>query len=302
MNKIYEKNDIHLKAYAKINLGLDVVRKREDGYHEVRMIMQTIGIFDRVVINKSETPGIRMTTNTRFLPTDENNLVVRAAKMIMDEFNIDKGVDIYLEKFIPVAAGMAGGSSDCAATLVGMNILFSLGLRNRELMERGKKLGADVPYCILRGTALSEGIGEILTPLKSAPQCYVVVAKPTVSVSTKYVYENLVLDENTFHPDIDGMRKAIENKDLKGITDRMGNVLETVTVKQYPQIERIKNVMKENGALNSLMSGSGPTVFGIFDDEEKAKKTLELMRNDKEVRKSYLTGFYNRTDKRKKRN
>lgn len=298
MGRYNNENEIHLKAYAKINLGLDVVRRRDDGYHEVKMIMQTVGIFDRVIIKVSDEPGVRMTTNVKYLPTDENNLVVKAAKLLMDEFHIEKGVDIYLEKFIPVAAGMAGGSSDCAATLVGINRLFSMGLRMKELMERGKRLGADVPYCVMRGTALSEGIGEILTPLKPAPDCFVLIAKPVISVSTKYVYENLVLDENTIHPDIDGMVEAINEGNLKGITDRMANVLETVTAKEYPQIEQIKNIMRENGAIEALMSGSGPTVFGIYDSKEKAEETLKLLRLNPDVKKSYVTQFYHRKNKR----
>ncbi len=293
-NTMNRRNEIHLKAYAKINLGLDVVRRREDGYHEVRMVMQTVGMYDVLDIKKSNKPGIRITSNATYIPLDEGNLVYRAVDMLFKEFDINEGVDIYLEKFIPVAAGMAGGSTDCAAAFVGINKLFSLGLNMEELMDRGAKLGADVPYCILRGTALSEGIGEILTPLNPAPNCHVVVAKPVVSVSTKYVYENLVLDENTHHPDIDGMVQAIKNGDLKGITDRMENVLETVTVKEYPQIERIKDTMKEHGAMNSLMSGSGSTVFGIYDDYDKASETLEILRKDKDVKKSYLTRFFHR--------
>lgn len=298
MYRKYEKNEIHLKAYAKINLGLDVVRRRDDGYHEVRMIMQTVGIFDRVDIRISDEAGVRLTTNVRFLPVDGNNLIVKAAKMLMEEFNIEKGVDIYLEKFIPIAAGMAGGSADCAAALVGINRLFNLGLRQEELMTRGAKLGADVPYCIMRGTALAEGIGEILTPLKAAPDCHVVVAKPVISVSTKHVYERLTLDDNTHHPDIDGMIDAINAGDLKGITDRMENVLETVTIEEYPQINDIKSIMKEHGAMNSLMSGSGPTVFGIFDDVERAQAAMLLLRKDEHVRRCFLTGFYHRYNRR----
>lgn len=297
---MYHKNDIRLKAYAKINLGLDVVRRLENGYHEVKMVMQTVRIYDELIMKKVNKPGITITTNVRFIPVDENNLVYKAAKMLIDEFDIKDGVEIYLEKYIPVAAGMAGGSADCAATLVGMNRLFSLKLSTEELMKRGAKLGADVPYCILRGTALCEGIGEVITQLPPAPDCFVVVAKPTVSVSTKFVYENLVLNEETKHPDIDGMVEAIKNNDLYGVTSRMGNVLEDVTVKEYPQIQRLKDVMKANGAINALMSGSGPTVFGIFDDYDKACSVMELMKKDEDVRRSYMTNFFHKYPNKKK--
>ena len=183
-----------LKAYGKINLGLDVLGRREDGYHEVRMIMQTVGIFDRVDLIRMGKPGITVGTNLYYLPTNENNLVYKAAKLLMDEFHIREGVFIRLKKFIPVAAGMAGGSSDAAAVLFGVNKMFRLGLNAAQLMERGLKIGADVPYCILRGTALAEGIGEILTPLPPLPQCQVLIAKPGINVSTKSVYGNLRAD------------------------------------------------------------------------------------------------------------
>ena len=182
---------IRLKALAKINIGLDVLRRREDGYHDVKMIMQTVGIYDQICLNREKTPGIRVKTNLFYLPDNENNLVYKAAKLLMDEFSIEDGVSIDLNKYIPVAAGMAGGSSDAASVLYGMNKMFSLGLSQDELMRRGVKIGADVPYCIMRGTALAEGIGEILMPLPPMPACFVLVAKPGISVSTKFVYENL---------------------------------------------------------------------------------------------------------------
>ena len=228
---------MRMKAYGKINLGLDVVRRREDGYHEVRMIMQTVGIHDRLDLEEKDEPGITVRTNVSFLPCDENNLVYKAAKLLMDEFGVKKGLDIYLDKHIPVAAGMAGGSTDAAAVLVGVNRMFSLGLSQQELMDRGVKIGADVPYCIMRGTALSEGIGEILTPLPPMIECPIIVAKPAISVSTKFVYENLHANELKYHPDIDGMAEAIKNGDLGGVVDRLGNVLETVTAAKYPVIE-----------------------------------------------------------------
>lgn len=287
-----------LKAYGKINLGLDVLRKREDGYHEVRMIMQTVGLYDKIDLYRKDTPGIEVETNLFYLPVNENNLVYKAARLLMDEFHITDGITIHLKKFIPVSAGMAGGSSDAAAVLFGVNKMFNLGLSTRDLMERGVKIGADVPYCIMRGTALSEGIGEILTPLPPVPQCQVLIAKPGISVSTKFVYEHLdaasLSPED--HPDIDSMIAAIENHDIYQISSHLGNVLELVTVPEYPVITEIKEKMKELGAINALMSGSGPTVFGIFTNPKAAQEAYEELRygSSKNLAKQvYLTNFYN---------
>ena len=289
---------LELKAYGKINLGLDVVRKREDGYHEVRMIMQTVNLYDKIVMEKNGTGEIRTETNLPYVPDGEGNLAYRAAKLLADEFGIAEGVTVKIKKCIPVAAGMAGGSTDAAAVMVGMNRLFSLGLSRKELMERGVKLGADVPYCIMRGTALSEGIGEILTELPPAPQCCLVLAKPQVSVSTKAVYGKLRANELTpeQHPDIDGMTEAIKNGDLDGVIARLGNVLETVTVPDHPEIGVIKNIMMECGAEGALMSGSGPTVFAIYKEEEKAKKACEVLKKAEDgrlARQVYLSRFFN---------
>lgn len=290
-----------LKAYGKINLGLDVLRRREDGYHDVRMIMQTVGIFDRIDLIWKPEPGIQVETNLYYLPNNENNLVYKAAKLLMDEFHIKDGVTIRLKKFIPVAAGMAGGSSDAAAVLFGINKMFNLGLTMQELMKRGVKIGADVPYCVMRGTALSEGIGEVLTPLPPVPQCQVLIAKPGISVSTKFVYENL--NANSLrpeqHPDIDGIVNSIREKDLYGIAGRLGNVLETVTVQEYPIIQAIKDKMMEYGAVGSLMSGSGPTVFGLFTSPRAAENAYEELRfgADSHLAKQvYLTNFYNQKE------
>ena len=289
---------LSLKAYGKINLGLDVLRRRDDGYHEVRMIMQTVGIYDRIDLIYKETPGITVETNLYYLPDNENNLVYKAAKLLMDEFHVQKCVHIRLRKYIPVAAGMAGGSSDAAAVLFGVNKMFSLGLTTEQLMDRGVKIGADVPYCVMRGTALSEGIGEILTPLPVPPQCQVLIAKPGISVSTKFVYENLHANElrPEQHPDIDGMMEAIKQKDLYGIADRFGNVLENVTIPAYPVIQEIKDLMLEQGAIGALMSGSGPTVFGLFTNPKAAAKAHEEMRfgaGAELAKQVYLTNFYN---------
>ena len=280
---------MRLRALAKINLGLDILRKREDGYHEVRMIMQTIQMYDVLEMKKVKKPGISLSVNYPYIPSDERNLVYKAAKLLMDEFQVKGGVDIHLEKFIPVAAGMAGGSSDAAAALVGINRMFQLGLTKRQLMERGVQIGADVPYCVMRGTALAEGIGEKLTSLPGVPMCYVLIGKPGINVSTKFVYGNLHLDEVTEHPDIDGMVEAIRNHDLYGITDRMGNVLESVTCPAYPVIDEIKAQMMKNGAVNAMMSGSGPTVFGIFDDPDKAEFARAQLKISGLSKQTFLT-------------
>lgn len=285
-------NRIQMKALAKVNLGLDVIRRREDGYHEVKMIMQTVRLYDRIILEKTQQ-GISMETNLSFLPVNEQNIAYRAAKMLMDEFHIQSGLHIKIDKHIPVAAGMAGGSTDGAAVLYGVNKIFELGLTKRQLMERGVKLGADVPYCIMRGTVLSEGIGEILTPVPSLPDCHILIAKPPVSVSTKHVYENLKLDKIEKHPDIDGMVEALRIEDLHGVTQRMENVLETVTIPEHPEIQQIKDLMIKEGALNALMSGSGPTVFGIFDDREKGMRARDLLRKSSLARQTYLVRPFN---------
>ena len=284
---------MRLQAFAKINLGLDVLGKREDGYHEVRMIMQTIRMYDQLDMRKSVEPGIHLTTNKKYIPVDENNLVWRAAKLMMDTCGIIEGVSIHLHKVIPVAAGMAGGSSDAAATLVGMNRLFHCGLSKEKLMELGVQIGADVPYCVLRGTALAEGIGEKLTVLPPMPDCWILIGKPGISVSTKYVYTTLDLNTDTVHPDIDGMKKALEDGNLYGITERMGNVLQDVTIPAEPEVERIKEQMKTLGAVNAMMSGSGPTVFGIFDNEEKAQEACQKLRESGSCQQVFLTVPFN---------
>ncbi len=285
--------ELQLRAYGKINLGLDVVRKREDGYHELRMIMQTVGLYDELKMKVIPEDEIRLSVNLSFLPTNENNLICKAIAMLKQEFGIQEGIEARLEKRIPVAAGMAGGSSDAAAALVGMNRLFRLGLSKKQLMEYGVRLGADVPYCVMRGTALSEGIGEILTPLPPMPSCYILLAKPGISVSTKYVYQNLKANELTDHPDIDGIVDSLKNGDLQGICDRLGNVLETVTIRDHPMIDEIKTFLIEQGASGALMSGSGPTIFGIFQEKSTARKALENMRQFPFIKQAYVVEPFN---------
>ena len=278
---------------AKINLGLDVTKKRADGYHEVKMVMQTIRMYDQIDMEISQHSGVRMRTNLPYLPVNDNNLVCRAAKMLLDEFDIKKGLDIELKKVIPVAAGMAGGSTDAAATMVGVNRIFRLGLSTKELMERAVTIGADVPYCIMRGTALAEGIGDELTMLPKAPECYVLIGKPGISVSTKFVYGNLKVAEIAKHPDIDAIVTAIKQNDFYQMANNIGNVLEEVTIPAYPIIDKIKQEMMDNGAVNALMSGSGPTVFGLFDDKEKAEAARKSLRESRNAKQVFLTTFFN---------
>lgn len=278
------------KAYGKINIGLDVLRKRNDGYHEVKMIMQTVSLYDRITITRHKnSSGIVLETNLNFLPTNENNIVYKAAKLLKDELGLSDGLSIKLEKHIPVAAGMAGGSTDAATTLELINTMYSLNLSKEDLMKRAVTLGADVPYCILKGTALCEGIGEILTPIKPLMPCYILIVKPPIYVSTKFVYEHLKINELKSHPDIDGIVSAISAGNLETMSQKMGNVLEFVTENNYPVISSIKKLMIQNGAISSLMSGSGPTVFGIYDDEEKINQAATFFKTNYPSYRTYVT-------------
>lgn len=283
---------IELKALAKINLGLDVLGRRDNGYHDVRMVMQSIYLYDNVKIERKKEPGIELSSNLYFLPTGDGNIAYKAADMLIREFGIEEGVRITLNKHIPVAAGMAGGSANAAAVLFGMNRLFGLKLSRQELMDRGVKLGADVPYCILRGTVLAEGIGEMLTVLPAMPKCTVLIAKPPISVSTKVVYEALDAKEITKHPDIDGLLAGLEQGDLKQVASCMGNVLEDVTIPMHPEIEAIKRAMKDCGALNAMMSGSGPTVFGLFENKMTARKAQEIIWKKALAKQVYVTNIH----------
>lgn len=287
---------IQLKALGKINLGLDVLGKRENGYHDVRMIMQTVYLYDEVTLEKRQKPGITVSTNLIYLPTDKTNIAYRAAKILLDEFGERRGVAIHLKKHIPVAAGMAGGSADAAAVLFGMNRMFGWKLSEKELMERGVTLGADVPYCIMRGTALAEGIGEKLTRLPAMPKCHLLIAKPPISVSTKLVYEKLDALAIVDHPDIDGIIEGLKDRDLIRVAGSMGNVLQNVTETEYPVITQIKEKMIKGGAINAMMSGSGPTVFGLFTNPQAAQNAYERLRYGdaaKLAKQVYLTNFFN---------
>ena len=286
-------DSIRLKARAKINLGLDVLGKREDGYHEVRMVMQTIGIYDRLILTKIPEEEIRITSNLAFLPVNENNLIYKAIKLLKDEYHFPGGVSVDLNKFIPVAAGMAGGSTDAASTMFGVNRLFGLNLSMGKMMELGVRLGADVPYCVMRGTALAEGIGEKLTRITPVPHMWILIAKPQINVSTRLVYEQLDMGGIQKHPDIDGIIRAIEAQDVVRIAQSMGNVLENVTVPLYPVIETIKQDMLSHGAINTMMSGSGPTVFGIFPDEQTTLACQAFLKKKGDARQVYITENFN---------
>lgn len=290
---------LKLIAYAKVNLGLDVLRRREDGYHEVSMIMQTVKLYDKLTMEKNNSGDIRLSCNLPYLPTNEKNLVYRAIDTIRKEYNITEGVTVDIEKHIPVAAGMAGGSTDAAAAFVGMNQLFNLRISQDRLMELSVPLGADIPYCIMRGTALSEGIGEVLTPLPAMPECWFVIVKPTFSMSTKFVYENLSLDENTNHPDIQGMVEALKEGNLNGITSRMGNVLEQVTATHFPEINEIKQTLMDAGALGALMSGSGSTVFAIFEDKTAANRIAHKLLSHSNIKQTAVVRPFNRKPRHK---
>ena len=285
------------KANAKINLSLDVTGVRENGYHDVRMIMQSIELCDYLDIEVNNSGRIELTCSNPEIECDKSNLIYKAADKLInkavDEEIIDKntGVTISLQKNIPIAAGLAGGSTDAAATLVGLNEELGLGYSSSELRGLGVTLGADIPFCIEGGTYLSEGIGEVLSKLKDAPDCFIVLVKPDINVSTKFVYDNLILNEETVHPDVDAMLDAIETGSIKRVADCLDNLLATVTEKEYPIIVDIKNILKENGALNAIMSGSGPTVFGLFDNEKKAKEALSILESKVEFKQGFVTTF-----------
>lgn len=265
-----------VKAFAKINLSLDVLGTLPNGYHEVKMVMQTVSLYDMVELEKTDE-GISLGCSLRFLPTGRENLAYRAAEAFFKETGISGGAKIYLKKHIPVGAGLAGGSSNAAAVLKGLNRLYEANLSTRKLCEIGTALGADVPYCIIGGTRLAEGIGEKLSPLPMLPDCYIVLVKPSFSISTKWVYDNIDSCPNIIHPPTDALIEALEKGDLYSVCSNMGNVLEDVSIAHYPVLSSVKDDLKSLGAIGAQMSGSGPTVFGIFDNEEKALAAKEIL-------------------------
>ena len=291
--------EMELKAHGKINLSLDVLGRRDDGYHEVKMIMHTVGLYDSIYIRREREKGIRMECNLSSLPTNEENLMVKAARAIMDEFSIEEGLSLRLMKRLPVAAGMAGGSADAAAVFHGINQLFHLNLSTDELEKRAVKLGADIPFCLHKGCYLSEGIGEKLCKLPSLPPCTILLVKPAFSLSTKLIYENLHLKNITDaeHPDVDRMIKELESGSLEDICALGGNLLEKVSISLRPEIQVLKDFFIKEGALLSLMSGSGPTVFGIFPEKEKekAKMILQSLRSGEHkdlIENAWITEAY----------
>ncbi len=280
---------ITVKAYAKINLGLDVIKKRSDGYHDLSMIMQTLNLHDTISIKETKFQSITIRSNLYYLPTDRRNLVYKAVELFNENHPIRSGLNISINKRIPVAAGLAGGSADAAATLRGLNKLCQAGLSLEELMKLGVKLGADVPYCLLMGTALSEGIGDILSPLSPMPDCSILLVKPDIKESTKHVYDNLRFNEETIHPNIQAMLKALLDNNIYTLAPLMENLLESVTIKEHPIIGEIKSKMMERKALTALMSGSGPTVFGIYDNQFKAEKAYRFFKSSGFGKKVILT-------------
>ena len=262
------------RSYAKINLTLDITGKRSDGYHNVEMIMQTVSLFDLIIIDKT-SGDIGISTNLKYLPNNDKNIAYKAVKLFREETGILGGAKIIIHKNIPVAAGLAGGSGNAAAVLCALNMLYNTNLSAEELCTMGAKLGADVPYCIMGGTYLATGIGDILKPLATAPKAYILLVKPPISVSTQSIYAEIDSAEITRRPDTAAMKSALEKGDLQAVADNLCNVMEAVTQVQYPEIRGIKTKMVQNGALGAVMSGSGPTVFGIFDDYMKAKASAD---------------------------
>ncbi|WP_352399977.1 4-(cytidine 5'-diphospho)-2-C-methyl-D-erythritol kinase [Anaerotignum sp.] len=285
--------DLRLKARAKINLTLDVTGKREDGYHLIKTIMQTVSLYDGIYMKRIRKNDIIIKSNLTWLPTDNRNLAYRAAELMKSKFGITEGIFIEIDKRIPVAAGLAGGSADCAAVLVGMNRLFELGLSVKELESLAFLLGSDIPYCVQRGTVLAEGVGEVLTPVECpCPMCYVVLAKLPVSVSTAMVYRELDWQSVEKHPDTKGMILAMAEGDVTKMGQLLGNVLETVTIPMHPKIAQLKEEMLCHGAQGALMSGSGPTVFGLFKDEENAKEAATTIRKKFGLKEVVATQIY----------
>lgn len=276
-----------LKAYAKINLFLDVIDKRIDGYHNLKMIMQSIDLWDEVDIEKTDS-GIELICDNDNLPRDKRNIAYKAAELFISTYNINSGVKIKIEKNIPIEAGLAGGSTDGAAVIKILNAMFNKNLSQEEMISLGKKIGADVPFCIVGGTAKCEGIGEIITPLKALRNCILVLIKPSFGISTKEVFQEIDSKSYT-HPKIDGILKAIDEGNLSEIGINLNNVLEQVTIEQNPIIGDIKTMIKESGAIGTLMSGSGPTVYGIFNDLHKAENCYN------EARKKYTQVFLTKT-------
>ncbi|NDL66750.1 4-(cytidine 5'-diphospho)-2-C-methyl-D-erythritol kinase [Anaerotalea alkaliphila] len=287
-------NQIEVKARAKINISLDVLGKRPDGYHDVRMVMQTLELYDRLNFKKIRGDKVILKTNIPYLPTDERNLVNKIVGYMKERYKIRTGVFVRLKKVIPVAAGLAGGSADAAETVKAMNRLFHLGLSLEEMMEIGGRFGADIPYCMVGGTALAEGIGEKITYLPDFPECHVVLVKPNFGVSTAHVFGRLDAGALDCHPDTEGVLEGIRNRDLAAIGRSMGNVLETVTVAEHPLLADIKKTLLVHGAIGALMSGSGPSVYGLFAEEAAAQEAARRIIEKKMAKFVRTTKIHNR--------
>ena len=285
---------VKLHAKAKINIGLDVLNKMENGYHSLETIMQSTRLQDTIYIRKIQEDIIDLKTNVSWLPTDSKNLVYKAVMLLKKEFNIKEGVSILLLKSIPVSAGLAGGSSDCAAALVGVRNLFKLPISNKELVLKGSKLGADVAFCLTRGTALAKNIGEALTPLKPFPKCYIVISKPKTSISTETIFSNLnIKNVRSYSKDIEKIVYYINKGDLKKISANMFNVLEDIAIPICPKIQQIKDIMLKNRALGSIMSGSGSSVFGIWETKSEASNVASELKNKYNIKETFLTTPFN---------
>ncbi|MDL2248491.1 4-(cytidine 5'-diphospho)-2-C-methyl-D-erythritol kinase [Tyzzerella sp. OttesenSCG-928-J15] len=283
---------LNIYANGKINIALDVVGKRDDGYHNLRTIMQTVSLKDTLTIRKIFTPQIKLCSNLKWLPTDERNLVYKAAKALFDRFEPDYGVFIEINKQIPVSAGLGGGSADCAAALCGISKMFNFPISRQELMELGAKLGADVPFCIMKGTALAEGIGDVLTPLSPCPDIFIVIAKPPICISTADVFRQYKAENVESRPDIDKMIKDIEAGDIKAVASGLCNVLESVTAKEFCIIDKIKEIMYDHSSIGAVMSGSGPSVYGMFEDKQNAYNALMQIKSDLSIKEVHLTNIF----------
>ncbi len=278
-----------LYARAKINLSLDVTGIREDGYHLVKMVMQNVDVYDILTLERTEASGISITTDAPHIPTDQRNLIWKAAAQVLERYPMKCGLKVHLQKRIPSAAGLAGGSADAAAVIRGMNELFALGMTMDEMCRIGVRIGADVPYCILGGTALAEGIGEVLTVLPAMPDCRIILAKPDLDVSTKGVYTRLDACGDYEHPEVDAQIAGLREGSLDRIVRTMGNVLERVTIPEHPEVQNIKNFLTQQGADGAMMSGSGPTVFGIFREAAAAKQAFAELQKSGLAKELFLT-------------
>ena len=266
------------RAYAKINLSLDVTGKRPDGYHDLKSVMQTVDLYDTLTFSRTETDGIALSSDSSQVPVNDENLIVKACRLVRETYGIREGVSVDLVKEIPMQAGLGGGSADAACALRAMNDLFSLALSTEDLCKLGVKIGADVPFLVRGGTCLCEGIGEILTPVSAPPACTVLIAKPAAGISTAEAYATLDLKPIEHHPDTDALLAALENGNLKAVCAAMDNVFEPVAFRRVPEIKALIDTMQDYGAYRAMMSGSGPSVFGIFPEEADAVKAYHVLK------------------------